>query len=86
MVAGYPILGNKKRILNDTNSVDDTTDAGDTGASHEVTVLCEIVPGDALVAAHVPLSSWSRQLACERAFGMELLDGPRQPGESSRFQ
>ena len=44
LVKGYRLIGYENRILDYNDFVDDTVDAGDLGAGHEVIVLYEIIP------------------------------------------
>jgi Ca-activated chloride channel family protein len=43
-VAGYRLIGYENRLLRDEDFNDDTKDAGEIGAGHNVTALYEIVP------------------------------------------
>ena len=43
-VQSYRLVGYETRILNDEDFNDDTKDAGEMGAGHTVTALCEIIP------------------------------------------
>ncbi|WP_246117537.1 vWA domain-containing protein [Cellulomonas composti] len=45
-VAEYRLLGYDNRRLDDEDFADDTKDAGDVGAGHEVTAFYELVPAD----------------------------------------
>ncbi|HAB15586.1 MAG TPA: von Willebrand factor type A domain-containing protein [Verrucomicrobiota bacterium] len=54
-VASYRLLGYENRILRDRDFNDDTKDAGEVGAGHQVTVLYEIVPATARFVGTDPL-------------------------------
>lgn len=43
-VKGYRLLGYENRVLNSEDFVDDTKDAGDMGAGHEMIAFYEIIP------------------------------------------
>ena len=43
-VEKYRLIGYENRLLNEEDFEDDTKDAGEIGAGHTVTALCEIIP------------------------------------------
>jgi Ca-activated chloride channel family protein len=53
MVSDYRLVGYEKRLLNREDFNNDKVDAGDMGSGHTVTVIYEITPTDAKVAAQV---------------------------------
>lgn len=54
-VRSYRLLGYENRVLRDRDFNDDTKDAGDVGAGHQVTVLYEIEPATPNLAGTDPL-------------------------------
>ena len=59
-VAAYKLVGYENRALSDEDFTDDTKDAGDMGAGHQVTIIYEIVPANGVLGSDgicgVPLS------------------------------
>jgi Ca-activated chloride channel family protein len=82
-VAAYRLVGYENRVLANQDFLDDTKDAGEVGAGHQVTALYEIVPAGGSVepgAAGVepsryqqPVPEPARQTVTETASSGELL-------------
>ena len=49
-VSSYRLIGYENRILNEEDFTDDTKDAGDVGAGHQITVCYELTLTDAAMA------------------------------------
>ncbi len=79
-VRAYRLLGYENRALRDRDFNDDTKDAGDVGAGHQVTVLYEIEPSTPNLAGVDPLRYQARPEATapegrlNKAHGDELLN------------
>lgn len=85
-VASYRLLGYENRVLRDEDFADDTKDAGELGAGHQVTVLYELVPAGAGAQDGGRLTYQTSQLSSEALTSGDLATihfRYKLPGESA---
>ncbi|MEK7469401.1 MAG: VWA domain-containing protein [Planctomycetota bacterium] len=72
-VAGYRLIGYENRVMANQDFNDDTKDAGEIGAGHQVTALYEIVPaGEAVPGGHIDSLKYQAPTTASGAGSAEL--------------
>ncbi len=86
LVEGYRLIGYENRTLSTSDYVDDTKDAGEIGAGHEVTALYEIVLADSEQIVDSTQLKYQEQIYVDSEELLTVSVRYKEPGEDTSIE